>query len=173
MKHVVLAGILLVGAALSLVACGHSKASTLENEGAAAQTETDKAQEAEQSGDVQLFSLKGTIAEIRYEAPTTPNPSALGISYTLADISYQLPCWATLEEGYPKADVDYLPQSKSFLIVFNGLARDNRVQGLVSCQGFATMVLKDVFVGPGLIDKSDISIESLEIRNDWINLPAQ
>jgi hypothetical protein len=64
---------------------------------AAAQTETIKAQDAQQAGDVELFSLKGTISEIRCLAPKTPNPNASGNPLTVADVSHELHCWANLE----------------------------------------------------------------------------
>ena len=136
---------------VGLLACGQNKSTVLDNSAP-----------GEANAEKPLISLKGALLSVRQVLPAGAPPNALVMPTTVVDIQYTLPCWASLEEGYPKASAFQTADNK-FIVEFNALARDNRVPNGISCRGLTTDTLTDVVVGAGIIGESEISLVSLEI----------
>jgi hypothetical protein len=76
-----------------------------------------------------------------------------------------LPCWAKLEEGFPKTNVTFDPKTGVHTIGFLALARDNRQPGGTSCRGLANITLKDVFVAAGIWSEDSVTMKNLTVAD--------
>lgn len=152
MKRLMVSGVL-VGALAAAVGCGSKSNADVSNNRQVSNTNQGK-----------LTALKGTLGEIKTLAPRGP-AGTLGEFTTVADISYVVPCWAKLQEGFPKTAVSVDRTTGVTTISFQALALDQRAPGQASCRGLRLETLEDVFVGAGVIGEPSIVLKNLGVKD--------
>lgn len=110
------------------------------------------------------IALEGSIVDVLTLGPGGP-AGAAAQPHKGADISSLLPCWAKLEEGFPKTNVTFGPETGVATIGFLALARDNRQPGETSCRGLANITLKDVFVAAGIWSEDSVTMKNLTVAD--------
>lgn len=109
-----------------------------------------------------LITLKAYLDDVFTKAGPGESGGPSSQPATFAKISYYVPCWSKMKEGYPRHNIIQNISTGEYLIEFIAVAQDTRLPNSASCRGLISKSI-ELLVGPGVIEKEKVQVVSLEL----------